>query len=246
METIKEIIKEIFHNTSLWEVMAFMIAIYLMFKPSLLKRISRLKIGDLELELESIKKEVKEGKEKITELESELEHDRRFLENIMDGFDPSAPVSELASVRQRIKSQANNLSDTESLKNYLKIDASPSEMYVAAVSIREKKPVALLPDIISLLEKIANDKKLGGFRLNTVWTLVSGVHGILIASIRDGITPSLDKKLLDNIENVLKKLEKHPKVQNDRPDNPMKGIRGPIKYSLDWIAKGKEKYKNNA
>ena len=44
-------------------------------------------------------------------------------------------------------SQAKNLTDIESFKNYLKIDASPSEMYVAAVSIREKKPVVLLPDI---------------------------------------------------------------------------------------------------
>ena len=81
---------------------------YYVFKPNLLKRISRVKVGDLELELESIKKEVEKGKEKITELESEIEHDRRFLEDIIDSFDPTAPVSELGPVRQKIISQAKS------------------------------------------------------------------------------------------------------------------------------------------
>ncbi len=241
-----EILEEILMNTSLWEVMAFIFVIYLLFNPKLLRRITRLKIGELEVELKSLREEVIKDKAKIDELESDIEHDKRLFDDIMESFDPKAPISDLALVRQRIKSQANNLNEIESIRHFLKINSSPEEMFIAAVSMREKRPVVLLPDLISLLAEIAKDKKLGGFRLNTVWTLVSAVHLILIASIRDEVAPYPSKELLDFAQEVLNKLQQHNKVQKDRTDNPMKGIQGPIKYSLDWINKGNAKYKNNA
>ncbi len=236
-----EIIRNIFSNTSLWEVIALAIVIYLMFKPSILRRITRVKVGELELELESIKKEVKAGKDKIAELESEIEHDKRFFDSIIESFDPHGPVSDLSAVRQQIKSQAHQITDLNNLRTYLNMEASPSELYVAAVSIREKRPVSLLHDIIELLDQISKHKNLGNFRLNTVWTLVSCVHRILIASIRDDIPPQPSNAMLNKIVDVLQRLELHTRVQNDRPDDPMKGIRGPIKWSLDWVAKAREK-----
>jgi hypothetical protein len=50
--------------------------------------------------------------------------------------------------------------------------------------------------------------------------------------------------LLEESEKALKKLSRNPKVLLDRPDDPMRGIRGPIKYSLNWITKAKEKINN--
>ena len=41
----------ILKNTSLWEVIALIVVLYLLFNPSFLRSVSRLKIGDLEIEL---------------------------------------------------------------------------------------------------------------------------------------------------------------------------------------------------
>ena len=40
----------------------------------------------------------------------------------------------------------------------------------------------------------------------------------------------------------LKKLEQNLRVLTDRPDDPMKGIRGPAKHSLRWVEKWLAKF----
>lgn len=237
------IIEEIAKNTSLWEIVAFIVILYLLFSPKLLNRITKFKIGDFELELKALKEDITKSNDRIIEIESDLESERRFFVDILESFDSNSPVSDLSSIRQSIKSHARNISEVDSLKQYLKMDVSPKELFVAAVSIREKRPITLLPDILNFLEVIADNKRLGGYRPNTIWTLTSGVHLILISAIRDGVAPFPSEELLDYAYLVLKKLNENPKVIKDRPNNPMKGIKGPIKYSIDWIRKGKEKYK---
>lgn len=242
---VLNIITEILKNTSLWEVIVLIIVLYLMLRPKLINRITRFKVGDFEVELSELKKEVKKGTEKILELESELEYEKRQFEDLLESFDANAPLNELSSVRQTIIAQAKSISEDEVFKKYLNKNAKPEELYAAAVGIREKRIVNLLPDIISLLDQLADDKKLGGFRLNTIWTLTSAIHKILISCVRDnvGTIPSIE--LLEKSEYVLKKLSNNPRVLLDRPDNPMRGIRGPIKYSLDWITKAKDKISQN-
>jgi hypothetical protein len=96
--------------------------------------------------------------------------------------------------------------------------------------------------LIALLDELSQQKDLGGYRLNTIWTLISAVHKILISAVRDGVKPTPSNEQLIKCKNVLERLDNHPKVVADRPDNPMKGIKGPIKYSLDWV----KKLENNA
>ena len=240
-----ELIEKILSNTSLWEVVALIIVIYLLFRPDIINRITKFKIGDFEMELTELKKDIKEGKEKISELEVEIENEKRQFQELLNKFDAAAPLSMLSSVRQTLKSQSRNISDIDVYRKLLTKNSTPEELYGVAVSVREKRPTELFPNIVSLLDDLAEDQNLGGFRLNTIWTLTSSIHKILISCVRDGLVPFPKDEDLDNAEKTLKKLEKHPKVIADRPDDPMKGIRGPIKHSMTWIQKAREK-KNNA
>lgn len=235
-----EIVNKIVENTSLWEVVALIIVIYLIFRPDLINRITKFKVGDFEFELSELKKEIEIGKDKINELQEELESEKRLFEEVLNKFDANADLNELTSIRQIAKSQSRNISDLNLLKKLLNKSSTPEELYLAAVGIREKRPPELLPDIIVLLDDLCNDKNLGSFRLNTIWTLTSAVHKILIACVRDGQKPFPSVDVLNKIEITLNKLEKHPKVLADRPDDPTKGIRGPINHSLNWLQKARE------
>ncbi|MDO6765234.1 hypothetical protein [Agarivorans sp. 1_MG-2023] len=232
-----DIISRFLGNISLWELMVLAAIIYVVTQPELRKRITKLKFGQFELELQALKEDLEKGKERIVELESEMENDRRQFDDILQRFDPNAPVGQLAHARQVIKAEARNLSETDTLADYLSLKSSAEELYVAAVSIREKRPVALLPELIRFLDELASNKELGGFRLNTIWTLTSGLHRTLIACIRDGVTPMPDQQTLAYAQQVLLKLNNHSKVQSDRPDAPLKGIQGPIKHAQTWLDK---------
>ncbi len=94
-----------------------------------------------------------------------------------------------------------------------------------------------MPELIRFLDELASDSQLGGFRLNTIWTLTSGLHRTLIACIRDGVSPMPDQQTLAYAQQVLLKLNNHPKVRADRPDAPLKGIQGPIKHAQSWLEK---------
>lgn len=225
-------------NTSLWEVMAFIVLLYFLFQPSLLKKITRLKVGDLEIELKELKEQVDRGEDHINELEAELENERRLFEDLVDNFDPDAPLKELAETRKAIKTNAKSLEEIEAIGNFLSLNATPEELYVAAVSIRERRPTSLIPNLVSFLGELAARNDLGGYRLNTIWTLTSALHLSLLSAIRDGVKPIPTSEVLLKAENVLDVLESNPKVQLDRPDKPMKGIRGPIKHCRSWIKKG--------
>lgn len=232
------IFQPILDNSSLWEVVAFVVVLYLIFNPSLLKTVTRLKIGDLDIELNALKEKVSAGEEHINELEAELEGERKLFEDLLENFDPNAPIKDLVGTRKAIKATAKNLEDLTVLKKYLSLDANPEDLFAAAVSIRERRPTSLAPDIIAFLGELAKQDNLGGFRLNTVWTLTSALHLILLSAIRDKVPPRPEKKILIQADRVLSLLEKNERVKADRADNPLKGIRGPIKHCRTWIKKG--------
>lgn len=237
MDFVGKVVFAIIENSSLWEFIMVFVVLYIFLKPGLLERITKLKLGDLEVELGELKKQVAKGTEKIEDLESELENEKRQFEELINSFDASDTLDNLTSVRQAIRAQAANLEDLSTLKAMLTKDASPEQLYAAAVSVRERRPVTLFMDTINLLGQLADDKDLHGFRLNTVWMLTSAVHKMLISMVKDGVKPMATQTQLQQAVSVLNRLNVHPRVLTDRPDKPMKGIRGPVKYSLDWIEK---------
>ena len=166
----------ILESSSLWEFIASFILVYIFVNPEIRKSITKLKFGSFELELKSLREEIEKGNDKIAELESDIESDRRFFEDVLDGFDPNAPVNELSDARRSIQAEARNLTEIESLRQYLNINSTPEQLYVTAVALRERRPVSLLHDLVDLLDILSEDPGLGGFRLNTVWTLTSALH----------------------------------------------------------------------
>lgn len=236
METILKILEK----SSLWEYFVLIIVGYLIFRPDLINRITKLKMGNIEFELSEIKKEINDGKEKLSKLESEIESEKKLFDELLEKFKADSSLKTLKPIKNVLKSRAKNSTDIEILRKYLNPKSSAEELFTTAVSIREKRPPELFPDIIKLLDDLSEDEYLGGFRLNTIWTLTSSIHKILISCIRDNLKPFPTSELLDKAELTLKKLESNQRVISNRPDNPMKGIRGPIKHSLTWIKKAKK------
>ncbi|GAA0359770.1 hypothetical protein GCM10009092_24970 [Bowmanella denitrificans] len=227
-------------NVSLWEIAALLIVLSVLFRPDLLKRVNRLKFGDFEVELEQLRQEVSEQKQEIRGLETALEQERQVFAEILQGFDPNAPVSALAETRERLKAYAKGLENLEQITDGLLLSSGPEQLYAAAVMFKERRPTQFVPQLLDCLASLAADKNLCGVRLNTVWTLTSALHFTLIASVRDGIRPAVNTADLKRVLLVLEQLEQHPRIQDDRPDNPDRGIRGPIKHARNWAQKGLE------
>ena len=153
-------------------------------------------------------------------------------------FDPHAPVSELSKAREALKAMAPAIVELGVVRESLGPDAEPGELYAAAEIARERRDVALFDDIVGCLKRIAESTTLDGIRLHTVWTLTSALHRTLVADIKHSPKPSLTKEQLLHAQSVLKRLVQHSRVLADRPDDPLKGVRGPAKWANDWITQG--------
>ncbi len=230
--------KVVAENFSIWPFLALAILIWLVRHPEFLDRLSRFKLGGLEFELEKLQQEVKESREEIAALENELTLQEKRFTAILEDFDEHVPVPELADMREALKAGARALEDMDVVKHSLRQDASASEIYAAAVALRERPTPSLFRDATECLDRLASDKKLRDVRLHFVWTLTSAVHKILIADLKHAPIPSIPKKDLEQAKSVLMKLEQNPRVQKDRPDAPKAGVRGPLGYALNWIEKG--------
>lgn len=202
------------------------------------KYVSKLKIGELEMEFREVKEQLEETKTQVAVLENDLEQERtRFLE-LAAGFNPHAPVAELEGVRQAIRAEAGSLNDLAPVFDGLKPGATANQIYAAAVAIRQLRNPQFFDPLVACLDRLANDKDLQGIRLHTVWTLTSALHKILIAEFSHKSSPSLTAGQLRAAMAMLDKLVVNPRVLQDRPDDPEKGVRGPAKWSANWIEKG--------
>lgn len=225
MQLIKILVENI------WQFAGLIIIIWIIFNPEILNKISKIKFGDLELELRELKNDV-------ASLENELERERSVFMDLLEGFDPKAPVKDLAKTREVLKAHARTMDNPEELKGFLTKDASAEQLFAAAVAMRERRPVGLFSELLDCLDRLAESKNLDGIRLNTVWTLTSALHRMLISSVRDGVKPTVPEAELKRAQEVLDKLYINPRVQHDRSDNPDKGVRGPIRFAKAWIDKG--------
>jgi hypothetical protein len=213
---------------------------WLVRKPEFLNRLTKFSFGGLAIELEQLKSEIKENKQQIASLESDLELSQRTFNEVLQGFDPDAPLDIVGKTRRLLKVNAGSIEDLDAIKGMLS-SLIPEQIYAAAVTLRERRPPAYFSDLVNVLDVIGQDDKLKGIRLNTVWTLVSALHRMLIAVIRDNVKPSIPPSELERAKNVLEVLEANPSIQLDRPDAPDKGVRGPIRLSQKWIDDGLSK-----
>ncbi len=230
-----ELLKIIIENVNLWEIILLLVIIWVGRHPEYLKLIQSIKVGDLEIKIKQLEEEVSSSKDEIRVLEQELENDRRLFGDLLEGFDAQTPLPQLAKTRERLIANARTITDLKELSKFLKPSASPEELYAAAVTLRERRPTELFDHIVECLDRLSSAKDLGGIRLNTIWTLTSALHLMLIAAIRDGASPQISTSSLRNAKAMLSRLEQHPKIQGDRPDKPEKGVRGPIKHAQAWI-----------
>ncbi|WP_169545343.1 hypothetical protein [Sneathiella aquimaris] len=236
--TMFDYFKVIVENFSIWPLLAIAALIWIGRHPEFLERLSRFKLGGLEVELEKLQNEVRESREEIAVLENELSQQEKRVRAILNNFDEHVPVPELEETRQALKAEARNLDDMDVVKHWLRDGATSAEIYAAAVALRERPMPSLFPDTINCLKRLAEDDNLLGVRLHFVWTLTSAVHKILITDMKHSAESSISKKHLNDAKEILLVLEKNPRVQEDRPDAPKAGIRGPLGHALTWIEKG--------
>lgn len=228
----------ILKNISAWPILACAVLLWISQQKELIQRFSKISFHGFELELAELKEAVKQSKLEIGALENDIETERRNFDEILRGFNPHSPVSDLQQTSKRLKANARTIENLDILSEMLNETAGSEQLYAAAATLRERRPTQHFNDLISCLDRLAASDDLGGIRLNTVWALTSAVHRILMASIRDNIKPRISHEDLKKANEVLDRLERNPRVQNDRPDNPKKGVRGPIYLARNWIERG--------
>lgn len=115
--------------------------------------------------------------------------------------------------------------------------ASASQLYTSAEITRTLRDPQFSDPLVACLNRLADDDDLQGVRLHTVWALTSALHKILVAEFLHKSTSSLTAKQLRTAQAMLGKLVINPRILNDRPDDPQKGVRGPAKWPANWIEK---------
>lgn len=231
-------VKLILENMSLWPLVAVTVLVWLSRQKELLTRLTKVSFGGFEFQLQELKDALAVSKLEIKALENDLEQERNRFEELLTNFDPHAETGELRTTREMLVANARSLENLAILHEFLSVKASPEQLFAAATTLRERRPTQFFGDLVSCLERLASDPELHGIRLNTVWALTSALHRILIAAIRDRIQPAIHTDDLKRAAKMLAKLENNPRVQSDRPDNPAKGIRGPIELARKWIDRG--------
>ncbi|RYD58519.1 MAG: hypothetical protein EOP60_03035 [Sphingomonadales bacterium] len=214
----------------LWLLVPLILLVYIICRPSVLRYISRVKFGDFELELASLKEELKETKQQLVESHSQVR-------DLIAKLDTNAPWKELRRAARPLKAQAGYLAGdslTEALSG-LEPGATPAALHAAAVIARKRSDPAVLGQLVACLDRLSAADDLQGVRLNTVWQLASAVHLTLVGIYKNGTTPIPDLSLLERARSVIERLIGHPRVIEDQPNDSKKGIQGPAAKALRWI-----------
>jgi len=224
-----------------WLLFLVAAVIYLLFNPGILRSITRLRIGDFEVQLQEIQKGLAETRETTRQLAASSAQ----IEARIKQLDMNSPAAQLRKEAGPIKGIASHLSGTELEQGLAGLGpgSGPQALHAAALIARERRDPATLPQLVDCLERIAASPNLMRVRLNTIWYLASATHRTLVAIYKNGAEPVPDLALLQRAEGVLQRLVAHPRIQADRPDDPGKGVRGPAGHALTWIARGMERPK---
>ena len=225
-----------------WSLILLGLIIWLARNPGVLKAIPTFvetaKIGQVEVKLREIEEKLEETESHV----SELEEENTRLKQLYVAFDADAPAHELHETRQSLKALAGNLNDMTPVLEALKPGADPADVFAAAEILRQKRDLSAFDALVAAIDRIASSPNLEGLRYMTVWTLASALHRTLIVSVKHTNPPKISVEQLRNAKAALLKLRDNPHVQNDQPDDPDRGIRGPAKYALNWVETGLAKY----
>lgn len=226
----------------IWAVLAAGILIYLYRNPQIWsqipKYVANAKFGDFQIELREVKEKLAETEAQVAELEAE----NAELRGLYNTFDPHAPVSELQAVRQNLKDVAGTIGDLSVVYPGLAEGAEADEVYAAAEILRERRDPAAFDALVEAVDRIASHEHLEGLRYHTVWTLASAVHKTVLSAVRNKQSPSLTVDQLHRARAAIVKLRDNPHVQDDMPNAPEAGIRGPCGYAITWIDRGLRKH----
>lgn len=242
-------VKLFVENVSLWPFVLMGLVAFLLLNKTAFSRLSenieKIKVGSVEVVLRELKEKieatharVEETTQQVQALENEVERDRIALTDLLESFDPHAPVAELARTRDALRAMAPSLDDLEPVHKGLAEGASAEEVYAAAEIARTRRDVALFDELVACLDRLAADPDLGGIRLHTVWTLTSALHRTAIAAIKHTEMPLLSREQLLTARAMLDRLVRNPRVEADRPETPTGGVKGPAGWARDWIDKG--------
>lgn len=240
-----QLFKVIAENFSLWPIVFLItflaLLVWAIWNPAqfsaLFNRVESVKISGVEVKLSKLEEKFKETNLQLVELEEENSR----LNSLYTTFDPDAPKEALEKVRQELKVLAGNMDDSSPILDGLRSGADPEDIFAAAEILRTNRDFSMFDPLIASIDRIASDPKLEGLRYQTVWSLASAAHRIILAAVKHSDDPKLTTAQLETARSALTKLGSNPHVQLDRPDSPKQGIRGPVGYALNWIEIGLEK-----
>lgn len=239
-------LKLIIENFSIWPLVIVIGLWWLVRHPELFgnlaEHISKMKVGGFEVELRRLNAKIEETTQQVNELQVEVEGEVDRFRQLVSSFDPHAPVEDLAATREALKVMAGSINDLADIRKGLLPGATPEALYASAEVARARRDVSLFDDLVACLDRLARDDDLLSIRLYTVWTLTSALHRTLIAGIKHAEKPAFSPAQLTAAKKMLAALVQNPRVLADRPDAPMRGIRGPAKWADDWIDTGLAKH----
>jgi len=221
-----------------WPVLALAVVVLLVRNPRILERIASVDVAGVKVEMKELRRELADSRRDVEELKDEVAAEREMYLAAIGEVDVDAPVGELVQTREALKARARTLQDPDLVPRMLTGADRPEEVYGAAIAIRAKPRPEYFRPAVACLERLAGDPDLKGVRLNFVWTLVKAVHEMLIQDLKHAPAPQLPRADLEYARSVLQALRDNPRIVDDRPEQPDKGVRGPIRWALRWIDKG--------
>lgn len=221
-----------------WIIFALGLVWWLLRNPDFIKSLTNLEIGPFK-----IQRQIAELEAKVEAAQVQIERVQSRnaeLSAVFEQFDADAPLDKLKEVKANLKRIARNADerDLQDVTEGLQPNASPEQLMAAAVVLRARRDVDYFDEVVTTLGRLARDSNLGGIRLNTVWTLISALHLMLVDEFQNAPKPRLTVPQLNAARDMLQVLVENPRVLADRPDAPLKGIRGPAKNAMTQISKG--------
>jgi hypothetical protein len=227
-----------------WLLLAIGLVLWIALNPAVLRKIrenvSGAKFGSFEIQLRELKEQVVQAQAQV----QDLTEANRQLSEIVAGIDPDAPAEQIAGARQALKAIAGDIDNLDEIYADLDEGTPPERFYAATEILRKRRAVEGFDRLIAAVDRIAANPDLEGLRLKFIWTLADAVRVTVLSAVKYSPMPRLTREQLLGAQTALEKLNDHPKVAADRPDDPKKGVRGPTRYALVWIGKGLENYES--